>query len=86
MGCELSLRIFVNLYGSEPEFYNFCPKKRALDKYGDELAIARCCTVKEGFELAGNSAFVPWGATEREVEDALRTLLKNRLSRNRKSH
>lgn len=77
IGCDLSLRIFKSLYAHEPEFFNFCPKKRAMEADEGVMAIARCCTVKEGYERIDNIALVPWGATQREVEDALNDLLKN---------
>lgn len=75
IGCDLSLRIFKTLYRVEPEFFNFCPKKRALDEQIEGLAITKCCEVKEGYERIGKIAIVPWGSTLNEVEDALRELL-----------
>ena len=75
IGCDLSLRILKTLYGVEPEFFNFCPKKRAMDVKPDSYAITKCCEVKAGHERVGNIVIVPWGATQREVEDALNELL-----------
>jgi hypothetical protein len=75
IGCDLSLRIFKSLYETEPEFYNFCPKKNAQDEKPKYYAIMKCCQIKEGYERIGNTVVVPWGATQREVEDALNELL-----------
>lgn len=75
IGCDLSLRIFKILYAVEPEFFNFCPKKRALGMQPECHAIAKCCKIKEGHERIGNIAIVPWGATVKEVEGALNDLL-----------
>jgi hypothetical protein len=75
IGCDLSLRIFKTIYGFEPEFYNFCPKKRALERQVNFPSIAKCCGVKSGHELIKNVAIVPWGATSKEVEDALNDIL-----------
>jgi hypothetical protein len=75
IGCDLSLMIFKTLYGVEPEFYNFCPKKRAIDMQPEQLTVTKCCEIKEGHERIGNIAVVPWGATLKEVEDALNNLL-----------
>lgn len=77
IGCDLSLMIFKTLYGVEPEFYNFCPKKRAIDMQPEQLTLTKCCEIKEGYERIGNTAIVPWGATLKEVEDALNNLLAN---------
>jgi hypothetical protein len=77
IGCDLSLRIFRNLYGIEPEFFNFCSKKGVESGGGKDLAIAKCCKIKEGYEHTGNLVVVPWGATQKEVEDALNELLKD---------
>ena len=79
IGCDLSLRIFKNLHSHEPEFFNFCPKKKALEAGGNSLAIARCCTVKVGYELIGNTAIVPWGAIQKEVEEALNDLMGEQI-------
>jgi hypothetical protein len=74
IGCDLSLRIFKTLYGKDPEFYNFCPKKRALEMQPEQFVITKCCELKEGYECMGNIVVVPWGSTQREVEDALNEL------------
>lgn len=75
IGCDLSLRIFKTLYKIEPEFFNFCPKMRTLDEKPKYKTITKCCELKEGFERMGNIVVVPWGATQKEVEDALNELL-----------
>ena len=75
IGCDLSLRIFKTLYNSEPEFFNICPRKRTIDNQPKELTITKCCDLKEGFERMGNIVVVPWGATQKDVEDALNELL-----------
>jgi hypothetical protein len=75
IGCDLSLRIFKILYGIEPEFLNFCPKKQVMNTKPDSYTISKCCEVKAGHERVGNTVIVPWGATQKEVEDALNELL-----------
>jgi hypothetical protein len=78
IGCDLSLRIFKIIYGIEPEFFNFCPKKRIIDMQPEQLALTKCCKIKEGHERIGNTAIVPWGATLSEVEDSLKDLLADK--------
>jgi len=75
IGCELSRRIFRTLYGRDAPFINICP----LDAVPQDgmRTIVRCCTVKEGFEIEGNTAKVPWGATVPETIDAINALLGN---------
>jgi hypothetical protein len=75
IGCDLSLRIFKEHYGIEPEFHNFCPKIRAEEDDPEIKTLTKCCQVKKGYSLSKNIALVPWGATQREVEDALNELL-----------
>ncbi len=77
IGCDLSLRIFKTIYGVEPEFFNFCPKKSVIDTKPEYPTITKCCKVKKGHERIGNIAIVPWGATLKEVEEALSNLLAN---------
>lgn len=76
IGCDLSLKIFKKLYGFEPEFYNFCPKKRALKMNSTIPILTKCCEIKEGYELIGNIVVVPWGATQKDVEEGLSKLLR----------
>ena len=78
IGCDLSLRIFKTIYGVEPEFFNFCPKKIVTDTKPEYPTITKCCKVKEGHERIGNTAIVPWGATLKEVEDSLKDLLADK--------
>jgi hypothetical protein len=75
IGCDLSFRIFRTLYKTEPEFFNFCPRKRAKDTQSEHKTITKCCELKEGYEHIENIVVVPWGATQKEVEDALNELL-----------
>ncbi len=71
IGCHLSKRIFHELYGSEVPFINVCPSD-FVDP--DEMTIVKCCKVKNGHEIEGNTVRVPWGATIPEVVDAINAL------------
>lgn len=75
IGCELSKRIFKELYGETPKFMNFCPKEHLDRSMKDQIILTRCCKVKEGYRLEGNTAIVPWGATHKEVIEAIEKLL-----------
>jgi len=77
IGCDLSLRIFKTIYGFEPEFFNFCPKKRIIDMQLEQFTITKCCKIKKGHERIGNVVVVPWGANLKEVEEALGDILNN---------
>jgi hypothetical protein len=74
VGCDLSLRIFKEHYDFEPKFYNFCPQKRAETEDPDIVTLIKCCQVKENHLFKNNIAVVPWGATQKEVEDAINIL------------
>lgn len=77
IGCSLSARIFKAVYGREvPKLINMCPKDlvQETETYGPVLV--KCCKVKEGFEISGTTAAVPWGARPSEVAAALRAVLR----------
>jgi hypothetical protein len=76
VGCDLSRRIFRSIYGFDPESVDMCPKNLIVD---DKVpTIIKCCRVKEGHEIVGNVATVPWGATTMEVANALNALFSGR--------
>lgn len=71
IGCNLSKRIYSEVYGSEPKFINVCPADH-VDP--EKRTIVKCCKVKTGHKLEGNVVSVPWGATVPEVVDAINAL------------
>lgn len=73
IGCDLSMRIFQNIYRRTPTaFISMCP--RELVPKGGAKTIIKCCKVREGFEIEGETAIVPWGATVQEVAAAINAL------------
>jgi hypothetical protein len=76
VGCDLSLRIFKDVYDFEPEFINICPAKLAEDLPKDKPILIKCCSAKK-FEQKGNLYFVPWGATYDDINKALNAIIKN---------
>jgi len=79
VGCNLSLKIFMEIYGFRPDFVNMCPRdfvKTHPAGDPDARRLTRCCRVKEGFEKfvsrsAGRTAVLPWGVTREEFLDAV---------------
>ncbi len=71
IGCHLSKRIYTSLYGGDVPFINVCPAD-----YTDSnvKTIVKCCKIKNGHQIDGNVARVPWGATVPEVVDAINDL------------
>lgn len=69
VGCELSRRIFLGLYGTEPELVDVCP----LSNAPDGPCLARCCLVQD-VERKDGTVVVPWGADHGQVRRALRLL------------
>ncbi|MBI2832671.1 MAG: hypothetical protein HYX79_10490 [Chloroflexi bacterium] len=69
IGCELSVRIFTFLYGQKPAYMELCPKKMLAGTSGP--CLCRCCVVDDGHAIEGNAAYVPWGASVGEVEEAI---------------
>ena len=74
VGCSLSARIFKALYGAEPHLVNMCPVDLLKAKGIEGPVLTKCCKVKEGCDLKGNVAIVPWGARVSDVTVALRKL------------
>jgi hypothetical protein len=73
IGCDLSKRIFQHIYRKGPgAFVSMCPRELA-PKDGAKR-IVKCCKVREGFEIEGGMAIVPWGATVQEVAAAINAL------------
>ncbi|MGD0056426.1 MAG: hypothetical protein ABSB83_01035 [Methanomassiliicoccales archaeon] len=78
VGCDLSRRIFSSTYRKEIVQVNMCP--RDLAPKDGFPRIVKCCKIKEGYELDGSTAIVPWGATVKEVAEAVRALLNRSTS------
>ena len=73
IGCDLSRRIYQHIYRKAPAtFRTMCPKE-LIAKDGAK-SIVKCCGVREGFEVEGRTAIVPWGATVQEVAAAINAL------------
>lgn len=76
VGCSLSSRIFKAVYGSEPRMINMCPKDLLNTSGIQGPVLVKCCKVKEGCDVSGNVATVPWGVRSSEVSEALRAILR----------
>jgi len=72
IGCDLSRRIFSSTYRKDIAHVNICP--RDLAPRDGLPRIVKCCKVKEGYELDGCTSVVPWGATAKDVAEAIRAL------------
>ncbi len=75
IGCHLSMRIFKSLYHREVPFINVCPAD-FVDP--DVKTIVKCCKIKNGHVIEGNTVKVPWGATVPEVVEAINDLFSRR--------
>lgn len=76
VGCSLSARIFKAIYGAEPHLVNMCPQDLAKEAGIAGPVLMKCCKVKEGTQLSGEVAIVPWGARASEVATAMRSILR----------
>lgn len=72
VGCDLSARIYRSLYHQEVQRIEMCPQ--VLAPNDERKRLVKCCKVREGHQVKGNLAIVPWGATVREVADAITAL------------
>ncbi len=71
IGCDLSLRTFISLYGKEPKFIDMCPRKRGASEETANKYLSRCCVINEEYERRGDTACVSWGAKVSDVEEAI---------------
>jgi predicted type IV restriction endonuclease len=76
IGCDLSLKIFRELYRFTPNFINICPMKFASELPQAKPVLIKCCNVKS-FECQNNLYLVPWGVTYKDLEDALNQLVED---------
>jgi hypothetical protein len=72
IGCNLSKRIYDEVYGVDVPFIDVCPADNII--HDGVRTIVKCCRVKSGHEMDGNVALVPWGATVPEIVDAINDL------------
>jgi hypothetical protein len=76
VGCSLSARIFKAIYGVEPNLMNMCPQDLLKENKIKGPVLVKCCKVKEGFDIKGETVIVPWGARSSDVVSALRRILR----------
>ncbi len=69
VGCSLSKRIFNSLYGGDIDMVNMCPWD--LAPRDGVPTIVKCCKVKSGHLIDENVIVVQWGASVREVTEAI---------------
>ncbi|OGO40551.1 MAG: hypothetical protein A2147_02685 [Chloroflexi bacterium RBG_16_57_8] len=75
IGCEVSNRIFTSVYGVKPaEFIDMCPKN--MIRGTSQPCLSRCCMIDEGHRIEGSAAYVSWGASVGEVEEAIIDLFR----------
>jgi hypothetical protein len=72
VGCDLSARIYRSLYKRDIERIEMCPQE--LAPRDGRKRLVKCCKVREGFQIKGDMAVVPWGATVQEVAQAINAL------------
>jgi hypothetical protein len=72
IGCERSAQFHRHFYNREPKQVDYCPRNRTSPS--EALVLTKCCLLETTIECEGNRALVPWGATMRHIEQALRYL------------
>jgi hypothetical protein len=75
IGCELSHRIYRSLYPDDIARIEMCPQE--LAPRDGRPRLVKCCKVRDGYQIKGDTAIVPWGATVREVADAINALCRS---------
>lgn len=71
IGCERSRQFHEWFYGSQPPRVELCPRILS-SSIGPTLL--KCCLLERGLQQDGNRVIVPWGASLKEVQEALHRL------------
>jgi hypothetical protein len=72
LGCARSHEIHRWFYGNDAPGPDTCPRR--MPDAGDGLLLTKCCLLEDTIEAGEHRAVVPWGASLRQIEDALRAL------------
>lgn len=75
LGCDLSARIYRSIYGKEPKLVNICPWD--LAPRDGIPTIVKCCKVKSDHVIDENIVVVQWGASVREVTEAINAFFEH---------
>lgn len=73
VGCPLSLRIFKDIYGTQPAaFEDICPVNRPpAPRSRGALRFVKCCAVKPPYARTGDLIAFPWGVQLEDIVTAL---------------
>jgi hypothetical protein len=73
LACERSCQIHRHFYGeADAPRVDFCPRNRVSPD--GRLTLTKCCLLEFDIEVKDRLAIVPWGASLKQVEAALRAL------------
>jgi hypothetical protein len=71
VGCELSLRIFGELFGGKPAaFTEICPAIEHPKAPAGTYLLVKCCKVKPPYQRDGNVFAFPWGVQLEDIVEA----------------
>jgi hypothetical protein len=74
LGCARSRDIHEWFYGDQPPSVEMCPRQRGFTPASPVLT--KCCLLEDRIEVGDGRVVVPWGASLRQVGDALRELAR----------
>jgi hypothetical protein len=74
LGCSRSREIHRWFYGDDAPGPDTCPRR--MRNHGDGLLLTKCCLLEDTIDAEADRAVVPWGASLRQIEDALRALAR----------
>jgi hypothetical protein len=75
LGCTRSRQIHDSLYGGPVRQIDMCPRRLAarVELPVDEVLLTKCCLFEDRNEVDGRTVLTPWGASFRELREALAT-------------
>jgi hypothetical protein len=75
LGCARSRQIHDHLYGGPVRQIDMCPRALAarVEIPDDEVLLTKCCLFEDRNEVDGRTVLTPWGASFRELREALAT-------------
>ncbi|HET7379015.1 MAG TPA: hypothetical protein VFJ24_03140 [Gaiellales bacterium] len=75
IGCERSQQIHEHVYGERADQIDICPRNR---RGLTGAVLTKCCLLERHIEVNGGRAVVPWGATLKQISQALTALVGER--------
>ena len=84
VGCELSVRIFREVFAAEPAaFTDVCPATHHPEAPRGTYLFVKCCKVRPPYKREGNTFVFPWGVQLLDIVDACEAIAGRKVRKPR---